>query len=102
MASTVVASGAVHVRTRPLRSAESARITSKYQVTIPLRVRNDLGTEVGDLLLFVKDEHDHWRILRIPRDPVEALRLAGRGLTGTAEEMQREIEEGWRDVYRGD
>ena len=101
MGSITTASDAVNSGTR-LRAAESARITSKYQVTIPQRVRKDLGTEVGDLLVFVKDEHNNWRVLRISRDPVEALRQAGRGLTGTVEEIHREFEEGWRDVDRGD
>jgi len=77
-----------------------ARVTSKYQVTIPQQVREDTGTEVGDLLLFVKDGPSRWRILRVPRDPVEALRLAGRGLTGTVEEVHREFEEGMHDAYR--
>jgi AbrB family looped-hinge helix DNA binding protein len=86
---------------RPHFSAvEPARITSKYQVTIPQPVREDMGTEVGDLLLFVKDGPNAWRILRIPHDPVEALRLAGRGLTGTPEEVHREFEDGWNDKYR--
>ena len=98
---TIVSSEAGQLGDQP-RAVESARVTSKFQVTIPQRVREEMGTQVGDLLVFVKDEHNDWRVLRIPRDPVEALRLAGRGLTGTAEQMQRDIEEGWRDVYRGD
>ena len=77
-----------------------ARITSKYQVTIPLRVREDIGAEVGDLLLFVKDGPKAWRIVRIPRDPVAALRLAGRDLSGTADEVHQEFEQGWADAER--
>jgi AbrB family looped-hinge helix DNA binding protein len=77
-----------------------ARITSKYQVTIPQDVREDLGADVGDMLLFVKDGAATWRIRRIPRDPVEALRLAGQGLPGTVAEVHREFEEGWQDEFR--
>jgi len=59
-----------------------------------------MGIEQGDLLLFLADRPGSWTIRRIPRDPVEALRLAGRGLTGTPDEVHREFEAGWQDTYR--
>lgn len=59
----------------------TTRITSKFQVTLPREVREQLGAQVGDRLAFVKGEDGSWRVLVIPKDPIKALRLAGKSLT---------------------
>lgn len=81
--------------------AEAARITSKFQVTIPKQVRQDTGIQVGDFLIFVRAE-DGWKIHRVPDDTVAALRLAGSTgeLHRTLEEYHEEFETGWDDEYR--
>jgi len=80
---------------------EAARITSKFQVTIPQQVRQDAGMQVGDFLIFVRTE-DGWKIQAVPDDTVAALRLAGddRELQQTLEEYHEEFEAGWDDEYR--
>lgn len=35
-----------------------ARITSKGQVTIPIKVRRELGVKPGDTIVFETDEHE--------------------------------------------
>lgn len=82
--------------------AETTLITGKYQVTLPKRVREALGAGVGDRLTFVKGEDGLWRILMVPKDPIKALRLAGRGLTAADvtrlhHEYERESEDAHRD-----
>ncbi len=60
--------------------SQTTRITAKYQVTLPKRVREELRAGVGDRLAFVKGEDGVWRILVVPKDPLVALRLAGKAL----------------------
>ena len=33
----------------------SSTVTSKFQITVPLKVRQDLEVEVGDTIAFVKE-----------------------------------------------
>ncbi|MCR4405748.1 MAG: AbrB/MazE/SpoVT family DNA-binding domain-containing protein [Anaerolineae bacterium] len=77
-----------------------AQISAKFQIVIPQEVREDMGVKVGDRLVFVKGQDGKWMIERVPCDPVEALRMAGRTLMGTVEEVHQEFEEGWKDEYR--
>lgn len=81
--------------------AETARVTSKFQVTIPKKVRQDVKIRIGDFLLFIKTENG-WQIQRVPDDTVAALRLAGGDvkLHKTIEEYHEEFEAGWDDEYR--
>lgn len=81
-------------------SSAAARITSKFQITIPRVVRESIQARVGDSLVFVRDEAGFWKLIRVPQDPVEALRLAGQGLKGTVREVHEEFERGWYDEYR--
>ncbi len=73
---------------------ESSKLSSKFQLTLPKPVRDDLGVQEGDRILFERDEKGKWTILRTPSDPVEALQYLGKraGLTGTPEEVHREME----------
>ncbi|KXA94727.1 hypothetical protein AKJ65_03590 [candidate division MSBL1 archaeon SCGC-AAA259E19] len=73
---------------------DSSKLSSKFQLTLPKRVREDLEVEEGDRILFVKGEGGQWTILRVPSDPLDALRYLGEraGLTGTPSEVRREME----------
>ena len=58
----------------------TTRITGKYQITLPKRVREELRAGVGDRLAFVQGDDGVWRILVVPKDPIATLRLAGKAL----------------------
>jgi AbrB family looped-hinge helix DNA binding protein len=45
-----------------------ARITSKGQVTLPKRVRDELGLRPGDEIEFVLDEKKHYRLKKVLRE----------------------------------
>jgi len=82
--------------------AETARVTSKFQITIPKKVRQDARIQVGDFLIFVRTE-DGWKIQKVPDDTVAALRLAGGvELRKSIEEHHEEFEKGWDDERQGD
>jgi AbrB family looped-hinge helix DNA binding protein len=70
-----------------------SRLSSKFQITLPKKVREDIEAKEGDRILFVK-EKGKWVLLRVPSDPVEALRYLGRSakLKGTAAEVHKEME----------
>ncbi|MEE8167524.1 MAG: AbrB/MazE/SpoVT family DNA-binding domain-containing protein [Candidatus Hydrothermarchaeales archaeon] len=72
---------------------EVSRLSSKFQITLPKRVREELGANEGDRIVFVKD-NDRWVLVRLPSDPVKALKHLGRKakLSGTAREVHREME----------
>jgi len=73
---------------------EVAKLSSKFQLTLPKKVREDLKAEAGDRILLVK-EKGGWVLVRLPRNPVEALRYLGRkaGLKGDSAEVHKEMEE---------
>jgi bifunctional DNA-binding transcriptional regulator/antitoxin component of YhaV-PrlF toxin-antitoxin module len=80
--------------------AEAAKIASRYQVTIPRKVRRDLKVAVGDLLVFVK-EGGEWKVRTIPEDPVEALKAAGKALKAADfRKVHDDFEQGWQDSAR--
>jgi AbrB family looped-hinge helix DNA binding protein len=70
-----------------------SKLSSKFQITLPKKVREDIGAKEGDRILFVK-EKGKWVLLRVPSDPVEALRYLGRSakLRGTATKVHEEME----------
>ena len=81
--------------------SQTTRITGKYQVTLPKRVREELGAGVGDRLAFVRGEDGFWRILVVPKDPIAALRLAGRALApADFAKLHREYEREAGDAHR--
>jgi len=49
-----------------------ARVTCKWQITVPLRVREALGLQVGDVLEFVQAADGAWLIRRqVPAEPFD-------------------------------
>ena len=46
----------------PLASSDGATLTSKGQVTIPISVREALGIQQGDRILFVADSNGNYSI----------------------------------------
>ncbi|MHA1362867.1 MAG: AbrB/MazE/SpoVT family DNA-binding domain-containing protein [Candidatus Freyarchaeota archaeon] len=72
---------------------EIAKLSSKFQVTLPKKVREDLKAKKGDRILFVK-RGESWEVFRLPSDPVEALKCLGKKakLKGTAKEVHEEME----------
>lgn len=74
---------------------EVTRLSSKFQITLPKRVREDLEAREGDRIVFIKDI-DKWVLVRLPSNPVKALKHLGQkaNLMGTAREVHREME-GW-------
>lgn len=53
-----------------------ATITSRGQVTIPKDVRERMGLEEGETVLFQFDEEGGVRMVRVPSDPRERLEVA--------------------------
>lgn len=72
---------------------EITKLSSKFQITLPKRVREDLEAREGDRIVFVKDK-DKWALVKLPSDTVDALRYLGKKakLRGTAKEVHREME----------
>jgi|Deesub1362A_J573_1020465.scaffolds.fasta_scaffold00127_20 AbrB family looped-hinge helix DNA binding protein len=72
---------------------EAAKLSSKFQLTLPKKVREDLEVKEGDRIVFIKEEKS-WVIIKLPSDPVEALKYLGRkaNLKGTAKEVHEEME----------
>jgi len=72
---------------------EMTKLSSKFQITLPKRVREDLQAKEGDRIVFIKDK-DKWVLIKLPRDTVDALRYLGRHakLKGTARDVHREME----------
>jgi len=77
------------------------KITAKYQVTLPREVRQALKARVGDLLVFVQQADESFRIKAVPPRLIHALRLAGKELSpGDFRRVHREFEEEWEDAGR--
>ena len=79
----------------------TTRIAGKYRIILPKRVREDLRAGVGDRLLFMRGDDGVWRILGVPKDPIAALRLAGKALppadfTEVHQAYEREVEADFR------
>lgn len=71
-------------------------VTSRGQITIPKAVRDRMGLEEGETVLFRFDEEGGVRLVRVPSDPRERLeRARERGSTvdvDAAEVLDRERE----------
>ena len=79
----------------------AAKITTKYQVTLPREVRQALNAKVGDLLVFVQQADGSFRVQAVPPRLTHALRLAGRALSpADFRQVHQEFEEGWDDEGR--
>ena len=68
-----------------------AVITSKFQVTIPKEVRNELELKEGEKISFVV-EGNRIHMVRIPKDIVGAMKnlLGGKKFPGAREEIRRD------------
>ncbi len=76
---------------------ELVKLSSKFQITLPKKVREDIKARAGDKILFVK-KGEHWILMKLPADPVEALKYLGSkaGLKGDATQIHGEMEE-WEE-----
>ncbi|NOZ59428.1 MAG: AbrB/MazE/SpoVT family DNA-binding domain-containing protein [Euryarchaeota archaeon] len=74
---------------------EVTKLSSKFQITLPKRVREDLNAKAGDRIIFIK-EGERWVLMKLPADPVEALKYLGKRakLGGDAVQVHEEME-GW-------
>ncbi len=80
--------------------SSAAKISAKYQVTLPREVRKALNVKVGDLLVFVPEEGT-FRMHAAPGSLTRALRLAGSRLSpNDFRRLHSEFEEGWEDDGR--
>lgn len=74
-----------------------ATVTSRGQITIPKDVRDRMGLEEGETVLFRFDEEGGVRMVRAPSDPRERLEVArerGSSLElDAAELLERERDE---------
>ncbi|MDY5148323.1 AbrB/MazE/SpoVT family DNA-binding domain-containing protein [Actinotignum sp. GS-2025e] len=68
---------------------ESAKVMAKGQVTVPKSVRNRLGVDSGDRLVFVVDD-DEVRVVNSARYAMSVLQA---GLEGEAERLGLDTEE---------
>jgi len=57
-----------------MESVLTSRITSKGQVTIPAKVRNELNINAGSLVGFLPGDDGTYYIKPIEKDPLDALR----------------------------
>lgn len=73
---------------------EATKLSSKFQITLPKRVREDLKAGEGDRIVFIK-EGGRWVLVRLSSDPVKALKYLGEraDLRGRAEEVHEEMED---------
>ena len=75
-----------------------ATVTSRGQITIPKDVRERMGLEEGETVLFRFDVDGGVRMLRVPSDPRERLELArerGSTLELDAAELLDEERDAW-------
>jgi len=57
-----------------MESMLTSRITSKGQVTIPAKVRNELNINTGSLVGFLPGDDGNYYIKPIEKDPLDALK----------------------------
>ncbi|NGM68792.1 AbrB/MazE/SpoVT family DNA-binding domain-containing protein [Natronolimnobius sp. AArcel1] len=56
--------------------SHEATVTSRGQITIPKDVRDQMGLEEGETVLFRFDADGSVRLVRVPSDPQERLEAA--------------------------
>lgn len=80
-------------------AATMATLTSKYQITIPKELREDMKVKAGDKLVFIK-KGDEWRLISTSGKASDILAYLGRGLKGDIQALHKEFEEAWDDPER--
>ena len=84
--------------------SEDATITTKGQVTIPKRVRDELGLDAGTEVEFIVEEDGSIRV-QLKEPPLEQLRAIKRQLTDhdiDVQKMRRESKSAWSSHLGGD
>lgn len=68
-------------------------VTTKYQVTIPKEVREDLNIHQGDKVVFVKDKDERW-ILMTVQELTDKMVEASSDIEETIEESRKGFKNG--------
>lgn len=69
-------------------------VTSKYQVTIPKNVREDLDIQSGDKVVFVKDDTGKW-ILMTVKELTSKMLAASEDIEVTITESRKGLKKGF-------
>ena len=70
-------------------------VTSKYQVTIPKNVREDLDIHSGDKVVFVKNNNGKW-ILMTVKELTSKMLSASEDIENTIKESKKGFNEGFK------
>ena len=70
-------------------------VTSKYQVTIPKNVREDLDIHSGDKVVFVKNNNGKW-ILMTVKELTSKMLSASEDIENTITESKKGFNEGFK------
>jgi AbrB family looped-hinge helix DNA binding protein len=70
-------------------------VTSKYQVTIPKNVREDLDIHSGDKVVFVKNNNGKW-ILMTVKELTSKMLSASEDIENTIKESKTGFNEGFK------
>ncbi|HIH61883.1 MAG TPA: AbrB/MazE/SpoVT family DNA-binding domain-containing protein [Methanobacteriales archaeon] len=70
-------------------------VTSKYQVTIPKEVREDLKIRAGDKVVFIKDKEGKWRLMKFEK-LAERIIESSKDIEKTVKESRKGFERGIR------
>jgi AbrB family looped-hinge helix DNA binding protein len=70
-------------------------VTSKYQVTIPKNVREDMDIHSGDKVVFVKNNKGKW-ILMIVKELTSKMLTASEDIENTITESKKGFNEGFK------
>lgn len=68
-------------------------VAENYQVTLPRKVREDLGVEIGDEVIFVKNRDGSYRIMTEDQLLERSVKLA-QGIEETVEESREGLGKG--------
>lgn len=68
-------------------------VTRKFQITLPKDVREDMGIEIGDKVVFIKEKDGNYRLMTIDELTEEACRLC--------EDIEETIEESREGLGKG-
>jgi len=72
---------------------ELSRVSKKFLINVPARVRRALGIEEGDLLAWDVDEEKRIAIVRVVKNPYRALHGKYRDLRLTYDVVEESVDE---------